>query len=78
MVVCCIVESTNRGMLHDFIGNVEVICIFNEGKARLAATGVAAEENIRLNVRNRVRLAIICLLGDGLEEEVESFYETAL
>ena len=78
MIIGSIAKSTDDGMLHDFVWYVEVVDIFDEGETGLAAASVTTERNIRLDVRDYVRLAIISLLCDCLKEEVEGLYEPVL
>jgi len=71
-------EVTNDRVLHDTIGNVKIIGIFNECPARFASVCVTTKGNIWLQVRNSAILAVKSLLSHGLKEEVECRDETLL
>ena len=62
-------------MLHDIIGDVEMMSVFDEHPAGFARTRVATERNVRLNIRDGSVGTVDGLLVDGLEEEFHRLQE---
>lgn len=62
-------------MIHDVIGDMEVVSVFDEHPARLAPARVAAEGNVRLKIRDGAVGTIEGLLLDRLEEELHRLLE---
>ena len=62
-------------MVHDIVGNVEMVRVFDEYPARFAPTRVPPEGNVRLEIRNGSVATIQSLLLDRLEEELHRLLE---
>lgn len=62
-------------MIHDVIGDMEVVSVFNEHPTGFASARVAAEGNVRLKIRDGVVGTIEGLLLDRLEEELHRLLE---
>ena len=58
--------------------DTHVVCVLNESPARLAPTGVPAHGDVGLEIWDVPRRAILCLLGDRAEEELERLNESLL
>jgi hypothetical protein len=62
-------------MVHDVIGDMEVVSVFDEHPAGFAPARVAAEGNVRLKIRDGAVVTIEGLLLDRLEEELHRLLE---
>lgn len=54
-------------MFHDIVRDMEVVSVFDE-RLNIARTRVAAEGNVRLNIRDGAASTVDGLLVDRLEE----------
>jgi hypothetical protein len=77
-VVSGLSEREEAGVLHDLIGNVEVVSVLDQRPARLASGRIAPEGDIRLEIGDDTALAVNGLLRHGLEEKLHRLNEALL
>lgn len=68
-------EALNDRMVDDIIGDMEVVSVFDENPAGFAPARVAAEGNVRLEIRDGAVGTVDGLLMDCLEEEFHRLLE---
>ena len=72
------IKGLDDRMIDNFFWQLKVHRVFNEVEDRLAATGVAANINVRLEIWNLPRITRSSLHIDGLEEKLEALFEASL
>ena len=75
-VIGCLTQTADQWVVHNFIGDVEVVGIFNERPDRLAPTGVSPEGNVRFEIWDETICTVRCLRVDRLKEKFERLNET--
>ena len=71
-------ESFHNGVLHDFIWDIEVVGVLDEGPAWFASARVPADCDVGIEVRYHPIPSILGLDRDSLEEKVHRGHETLL
>ena len=65
-------------MIHNPVGQVQAVCVFDQSPARLASRSIPSEDDVILKVGDNPGGSITGLGGDGLEEEVHGVYKSLL
>ena len=68
-------QTTDDGMVHDVIGDMEVVCVFNQGPAGFATARIASEGDVRLKIGDGAIFAVESLLLNRLEEKLHRLLE---
>ena len=71
-------ESLHNGVFHDFIWDVKVVRILDEGPAWFASARIPTDCDVGIEVRYSSVPPVLRLDRDGLEEKVHRGHETLL
>jgi hypothetical protein len=71
-----LLQGLDDGMLKNLLRDVEIVGVLDQVKGRLATAGVATDVDKRFEIGDLVRVTVLSLEVDGLEELFESFLET--
>ena len=74
-IVDRLLHGHDNRMRHDIIGEINPSCIFDEGKARLAAARVSSHSDVRFKIRDTSLGTVVRLLSHSNEEQVHCVYE---
>lgn len=64
-------------MLHDFVGYIEIVSVFDKCPTGLASTGIATQGDIGLEIGNDALSTVVSLHVYSLEEEVHCLYKAS-
>ena len=69
-------KSLHNRVFHDFVWDIEAVCVFDESPAWFASTRISADRDVGIEVRDDPLPSILRLDCDSLEEKIHRRHET--